>query len=226
MKPLTTVVIGASRGLGLEFAKSLAAERDSHVIATMRKPFSLGQSNIDVLALDQTDTASVERAGQKVSEADVLILNAAMGEHELLTQTSPDQLLRYLDTNVVGLQRVINAFLPALRARQTRKIIFISALAASITRQINNPWGLGGPYAISKAAGNMLCIQYHNELHKDGFTIVAIDPGWAATDMGNLGGPGGMPPQESVERIMRIVNGLRPEDSTKFYGIEGDILPF
>jgi NAD(P)-dependent dehydrogenase (short-subunit alcohol dehydrogenase family) len=222
----TTVVIGASRGIGLELAKFLAQNPDDRVIATMRKPFNFDQANIDVLELDQTNQKSVDMAAKKVAEADTLIVNGAIGEDELLTQISSDRLLHYLDTNVVGPHRVINAFLPALRARKTRKVIYISSTAASLTGQVGEQWGLRGPYATSKAAGNMLTIQFHNELHGEGFTVVAIHPGWVATDMGNIAGPGAMPATESVQKIMGIVNGLEKADGAKFFNIDGTILPW
>jgi short-subunit dehydrogenase len=114
------VVIGASRGIGLELAKYLAQNPDNHVIATMRKPFNLDEANIEVLQLDQVNQRSVDTAAKKVTEADTLIVNAAMGEDELLTQISGEKLLQYLDTNVVGPHRVINAFLQALGSRKTR----------------------------------------------------------------------------------------------------------
>ena len=45
----TTIVIGASRGIGQELATYIAQKPNSHVIATMRRPLSLDQSNIDVI---------------------------------------------------------------------------------------------------------------------------------------------------------------------------------
>ncbi|KAJ9612504.1 hypothetical protein H2200_004101 [Cladophialophora chaetospira] len=221
----TTIVVGASRGIGLELVRYLASNPENHVIATMRKPFNFEQANINVLELDQTNQRSVNAAARKVAEADTLIVNGAIGEDELLTQISSDRLLRYLDINVAGPHRVINAFLPALRARKTRKNIYISSTAASLTGQVGEKWGLQGPYATSKAAGNMLTVQFHNELEEEGFTVVAIHPGWVATDMGNLAGPGAMPAIESVQKIMRIVDGLEKGDGAKFFNIDGTILP-
>lgn len=226
MSSKTTIVIGASRGIGLELAKYLAEDPRSQVIATMRKPIPMAESNIQVLELDQTDATSVEEAAVKISEADVLIINGAMGSDERLTQISSDRFSEYLATNVVGPHRVINAFLPALRSRKTRTIVYISSIVASLTKQVDSHWGLQGPYATSKAAGNMMTVQFHNELHQEGFTVVAVHPGWVATDMGNLAGPGAMPPRESVEKIMHIVNNLTLEDSAKFFDIDGSTFPY
>ncbi|KAI1626988.1 hypothetical protein EDD37DRAFT_646683 [Exophiala viscosa] len=204
-----TIVVGASRGIGVELAKHLAQTPGTHVVATMHKGFSLELPNVEVIQLDQSKTDSVHAAARKVKEADTLIVNGAIGEDELLTA-----------------HRVVNAFLPPLRVGNTRRIIYISSTAASLTKQVGEPWGLHGPYADSKTAGNMLTVQYHKELHDDGFKVVFIHPGWVATDMGNLAGPGAMPVTESVQKIMEIVNGLSRTDGAKFFDMDGTTLPW
>jgi NAD(P)-dependent dehydrogenase (short-subunit alcohol dehydrogenase family) len=220
------LVVGASRGIGLELAKQLSSQPDTEIFATMRKPFSPGfdTSHVKVLAMDQTDASSVAAAASQVPELDTLILNAAMGEDDLLESLSSERFSQYLDTNVIGPHRVVQAFLPALLARSTRRIIYISSTAASLKGQVNERWGLRGPYAISKAAGNMMAVQWHNELRDRGFTVIPLHPGWVATDMGNLGGDGAMPVEESVSAILSVVHNLSKEDSAKFLSYDGSIL--
>ncbi|KIX10595.1 uncharacterized protein Z518_01679 [Rhinocladiella mackenziei CBS 650.93] len=191
----TTIVVGASRDIGLGLAKFLAQSPQDRVIATMRKPVVLSEPNIQVIQLDQTNAVSVEKAAEAIKEADNLIVNAAMGEDERLTEIS------------------------------TKRIIFISSTTPSLTKQVDSEWGLRGPDATSKAAGNMLAVQFHNELRDRGFTVVSIHPGWVATDMGNLAGPGAMPATELVQKIMKIVKGLSTVDGAKFFNIDGTILP-
>jgi hypothetical protein len=57
-----------------------------------------------------------------------------------------------------------------------------------------------------------------------GFTVVPLHPGWVATDMGNLGGNGGMPVEESVEAILTVVQKLGEVDSAKFLSYDGSVL--
>lgn len=219
--PITLVI-----GIGLEFVNQLAAIPTNTVIATMRKPFDIQSknNNVKVLQLDQTDDASVTSAAALVPEVDTLIINAAIGYDELLKDISSSRLAEYLDTNVVGPQRVVNAFLPALLARSTRKIVFLSSTAASLSGQVNETFGLRGPYAVSKAAANMVMVQYHNELGGQGFTVVSVHPGWVATEMGNLAGEGGMSTETSVGYVLKIVNGLRKEDGAKYFSYDGSLL--
>ena len=107
---------------------------------------------------------------------DLLIVNASMGADDHLLTTSSKELNHYLDINVTGTHRAVLAFLPALRARQTRKIVFLcTSFCGSCERAIKEPFDtFNGPYAVSKVALNMLAIQFQRELAKEGFTVIPI----------------------------------------------------
>jgi len=72
----------------------------------------------------------------------------------------------------------------------------------------------------------MLAIQYHNELKDEGFTVVALHPGWVATDMGNKAGSGGMDVNVSAEKCLGVIEGLEQKDSAGFFNYEGKTLPW
>ena len=221
-------VIGASRGIGRELVKQLSQSADIDVISSTRNA-SLTDSvapNVKSITLDITDDASVAEAAKTVTELDTLIINAAMGYDDHLLDLSSADFLTYLNTNVVGPNRIIWAFYPALLARKTRQIVIISSTAASHQGQIGSNFGLQGPYAVSKSAVNMLAIQYHNELHSQGFTVIPLHPGWVATDMGNLAGPGAMSVEESVSAVLAVIRKLKLEDSAKFLSYDGESLPW
>lgn len=225
--PRITLVVGGSRGIGAELVKQLAgASAQDLVIATHRKPQASTQNNVQIVTLDSNSSESVQTAASKIAEIDTLIINAAIGDDELLLSTSDDRMQDYCNTNILGPLRVIRAFLPALRARQTRKIVIISSQSGSLTKQINATGGFRGPYAVTKAACNMIAVQSHNELHGEGFVVVPIHPGWVATEMGNVAGGGGMPVEDSVKGIMKVVDSLKLEDSAKFFAIDGTELPW
>lgn len=227
MSPPTVAVIGASRGIGAELVKQLAQSGDTQVIASTRSPQSDTQApNVKYITLDITDDASVTAAAKSIPELDTLIINAAMGDDDHLLSTSSDQLTAYLNTNVIGPHRIIRSFLPCLLARKTRKIIVISSTSGSNELQRGAKFGFLGPYAVSKAALNMLAVQYHNELSGKGFIVVPIHPGWVATDMGNIAGEGGMKVEDSVRGMLEVVGGLKEDDSAKFWKYDGTILPW
>jgi NAD(P)-dependent dehydrogenase (short-subunit alcohol dehydrogenase family) len=72
---------------------------------------------------------------------------------------------------------VTRTFLPLLRRAPTKKIINMSTTLASFALQPDFTWSPTPAYKISKAAMNMLTVQYAQELGKEGFTCVCLVPG-------------------------------------------------
>jgi len=134
------------------------------ISATRRSPTSCLPSNVKSNTLDLTDDDYIAAAAKDVPELDSLIIKAAIGKDDHLQTTDFKSLLSTLETNVVGPNRVIQAFLPALLARKTRQIILIGSMSGSLQLQASSKAGFHGPYAVSKAALNMLAVQWHNEL--------------------------------------------------------------
>jgi hypothetical protein len=52
-----------------------------------------------------------------------------------------------------------------------------------------------------------------------GLVVAVMHPGWVRTDMGGPGGEIG--PEESVVGMRRVIEGLTPDDSGKFYNYDG-----
>ncbi|KAK3186810.1 hypothetical protein K4F52_004556 [Lecanicillium sp. MT-2017a] len=221
------LIVGASRGIGHQLVEQLAQQPDYHITASVRSSADFGTAAVNTVQLDQSSADSVRAAAAQVKELDTLIVNAAMGDDEKLLSTSDERMAQYMDVNVTGALRVVKAFLPALRARKTRQIVLVSSTSGSLARQVNVKRGFVGPYAVSKAALNMVAVQLHNELHDDeGFTVVPIHPGWVATDMGSIAGDGGMAPEKSAAGIIGVVQKLKPDDSATFFNYDGTTLPW
>lgn len=221
-------VIGTSRGIGRELVLQLSKSPNTTVIGSTRsetKAEPVG-SNIVPIVLDITDDESIAAAARSVPELDVLIINAVIGLDDHLLSLPAKHFLTYLNTNVVGPSRIIQAFYHSLLARSTRQIILVSSIAGSLQLQKGETFGLQGPYAVTKAAANMVAIQWHNELHHQGFTVIPLHPGWVATEMGNLGGSGGMSVNESAKAVLNVIGKLKPEDSAKFFSYDGSTLPW
>lgn len=81
--------------------------------------------------------------------------------------------------------------------------------------------------SITKAAGNMMFIQYCNSLQAQEVMVALIHPGWVATDMGKIAGDGGMPAAKSVAGIVDVVqNKLTFANSPLFVDWQGQAMPW
>ena len=229
----TVLVTGANRGLGLEFARQYAAD-GWKVYAACRDPDAareLGQlaaesgGAIRVLALDVTDIASVRAAAQSLAgEAiDVLINNAGVGSPKKQRLGSLDYAAwaHVLDVNTLGPMRVVEAFLESVAKGGDRKIVTLTSAMGSIADN-----GSGGSYAYrsSKAAVNIVMKSLSIDLAPRGITCVVVHPGWVRTDMG--GPDGKLTPAESVTALRRLIAGLRPEDTGRFFNYDGKTYPW
>jgi NAD(P)-dependent dehydrogenase (short-subunit alcohol dehydrogenase family) len=141
------------------------------------------------VALDVTDEASIAAAAKLVAAAgglDVLVNNAGIaGAHRPVGEITAEDVARVLDTNVLGVVRVTQAFLPVLERSADPVIVNVSsgmgslALTSDPSRLESTLISLG--YATSKAALNMLTTQYAKALPR--IRVNAVDPGYTATDL-------------------------------------------
>jgi NAD(P)-dependent dehydrogenase (short-subunit alcohol dehydrogenase family) len=151
----TIFITGASTGLGKASAL-LFAQRGWNVIATMRNPGSApelaGVSGVTVLALDVTDPAAIQKVAAKVlatHKVDVVLNNAGYGQAGPFEGTSDDALRRQIDTNLLGVLRVTQAFVPHFRENKSGTFIAITSIGGHVAFPFNSvyhatKWGLEG----------------------------------------------------------------------------------
>lgn len=149
------------------------------------------------------------------------------------------------DVNVTGAHIVTNTFLPLLLKCEDPRLLFITSGASSLTdastpahpMAVKSPAGLPKvnpwmAYRTSKAALNMVMIQWQNALVNDGVKVWAVAPGLLATGLGGdrqaLEKRGAGDPKLGGETIRAVVEGRRDADAGKVvleYG-ERSVLPF
>jgi NAD(P)-dependent dehydrogenase (short-subunit alcohol dehydrogenase family) len=168
------LVTGASSGIGAACAARLAA--DGHrVFGTTRGEAPPASDGIAWLALDVRHADSAERCVAQVLAAagrvDVLVNNAGIGFAGAVEDTAPEDLVRQLDTNLLGPLRMIRAAAPHLRAQRRGRIVQISSLAG----RIGVPFQ--GAYSASKFALEGLSEALAIELRPFGVDVVLVQPG-------------------------------------------------
>ena len=135
----TTLITGANRGLGLEFARQYAAD-GWEVIATCRDPQvatelrALG-ARVSIHRLDVSDFAAIAALGRELADAsiDVLIANAGtMNARPAMRADAIDERAWAADfhTNAMAPLACAAAFLPQVARSGERKMIAISSASA------------------------------------------------------------------------------------------------
>lgn len=224
----TYLITGANRGLGLEFARQLSTRKDdTRILATAREPekaTELARLVHDVIPLDVADPASIEKLADHVKDRpiDVLINNAGISsKNNSIEKLDAEELRQVFAVNAIGPMLVTRAILKNLRAGSRKTVFNITSQLGSIG---NNHGGSSYGYRGSKAALNMLTVTLANELKKEGFTCVVAHPGWVQTDMG---GPNAtLKPEESIAALLKLIDGLKPEDTGKFFNYDGKPMPW
>jgi NAD(P)-dependent dehydrogenase (short-subunit alcohol dehydrogenase family) len=89
---------------------------------------------------------------------------------------------------------------------------------------ISESSGMTLPYSTSKAALNMLVKGLAATLASRRITVVALSPGWVRTDMGGEGAP--LSPEASVRGLRKVLAGLQPADSGRFFSHDGSAIPW
>ena len=203
------VITGASRGIGLEVAKGLAAAglkvvltgRDAKTVdAAVREVRDLSK-NYEALgtALDVRDESSVEsfarwleshaggRVDVLVNNAGILPDNPASGQFESASAFDAplDRLREALETNTLAPFALIRRFAPGMRERKYGRIVNVS----SGMGQLSAMDGGHPAYRISKTALNAVTRIFARELEGTGVLVNAACPGWCRTTMGGESAP-------------------------------------
>ena len=151
----TIFITGASSGLGRATAK-LFASKGWNVIATMRNPekeTELSQlSGLKLLALDVTDPDQIKETAERVvamNGVDVVFNNAGYGLAGPLEGLSDEQIMRMVNTNMMGTIRITKAFIPYFREKRAGLFINTTSIGGLIAVPFNSiyhatKWALEG----------------------------------------------------------------------------------
>ncbi|KAF4186521.1 hypothetical protein CNMCM7927_005344 [Aspergillus lentulus] len=151
------------------------------------------------------------------------IFATSRSEHPSLKELSQqsdrikDDLTETFHTNVTGTHNATRAFLPLLREGRKKLVVNISTTLGSMTLA---PVYKGSPtpaYKITKAALNMLTVQYAQDYGSEGFTFLAVSPGWLQTEMG--GSRADLPPATGAKAVLDIVQKATPSQNGKALNI-------
>jgi NAD(P)-dependent dehydrogenase (short-subunit alcohol dehydrogenase family) len=235
----TALVTGASRGIGRAAALTLA-EAGAHVIAVARTAGGLEELDDAIKAkggaatlvpLDLKDYAGIDRLGAAIYERwgrlDMLFANAGiLGTITPLAHLEPKVWDEAMAVNVTANWRLIRSLDPLLRASEAGRAVFVTAGAAWSAHAY---WG---PYAVSKAALDMLVRTYAAETRSTSRVRVNLfNPGPIRTRMRALAMPGEDPltlerPEAVAREIVALSDPSLEETGMAFDHRAGRMLAF
>lgn len=179
------LITGASRGLGIDIAKSALAAGHC-VVATGRDAARVASAvgahkNLLTLALDVTDPAAAETAVKAAVDhfdrIDVLVNNAGNFYAGFFETLSPGQIKAQMETNFFGPLNVTRAVLPVLRAQRSGQIITVTSTAGFV----------GGPFTSAYAASKFALEGWMESLRQEvapfGIETMAVVPGFFRTEL-------------------------------------------
>ena len=200
------LITGANKGIGYETARQLAEQsitvligaRDAERGQQAVEKLKAGGADAHFVALDVTDEASVARAAQSVGEQfgrlDILVNNAGLllpADYTAPSQVPLSVLRETYEVNVFGLASVTQAFWPLLNKSEGARMVNVSSLLGSLAANRDFAGPIGDykvlAYNSSKAAVNMLTIQYAHEWRNTPHKANTIHPGSVLTDMNQQG---------------------------------------
>jgi NAD(P)-dependent dehydrogenase (short-subunit alcohol dehydrogenase family) len=236
--PPTVLITGASRGIGLEFARQLAG-RGWQVIATARDPagsaelVALADADPDVTLepLDVTDHAAVDQLAAKYRGRgiDLLLLNAALGPNPAtamapLAKLDFDNARLSFETNALGPVKLCQAFMDHVAASGRKQIVAISSDSGSFVAGAQKP--ILYNYKASKAALNMYLHTLAFETPRRSVTLVMLHPGLVGTNPGLMRFPGALKTGDSVGQMLGVIEKLTPADNGRFIDYRGETMPW
>ena len=204
----TILILGASRGLGLELVRQYS-EAGHRVIATVRD--DAGRARVqalgaEVLTVDLASAASVsglawQLDGEKIDLA--LYVAGLWDAHDATTPPTHAQFDRVMHANVLGAMQALPQVAPMVEEAGGVFGFFTSEMSL-ISEADSDAW----LYRVSKAALNMaVAAAQHNY---PSATLVTIDPGWVQTDMG--GGTAPLTVEDSVRGLRSTLASVTPAD--------------
>ncbi|MGP1630685.1 MAG: SDR family oxidoreductase [Giesbergeria sp.] len=212
------LVIGASRGLGLECVRQLRAA-GTRVIATVRSADARAQLqalDAQVLMVDVADPASVASLARQLDGVQIdlaLYVAGVMRRPSATTPPTQQDFDAVMHTNVLGAMQAIAQVAPLVEAAGGVFAFVSSSMSQIGSVGESSSW----LYRTSKAALNMAVAAAQHDYPRA--TLVTIDPGWVQTDMGGASAP--LTPEASVRGMLATLAGLTNADKGQLLHHDG-----
>ena len=184
------LITGASAGLGVDFARQLAAKGQRLVLVARRKDrieaLAAELGNARAVAADLSEAGAAERLMADLAahdeHVDLLVNNAGFGLSGRFTELDGKRQRQMIDLNCGALVELAHAVLPGMIERKTGAILNVASTAAF------QPGPGMAVYFATKAFVLSFSEALHEEVKRHGVVVSALCPGPTATEFGEVAG--------------------------------------
>jgi short-subunit dehydrogenase len=198
LRHTTTLVTGASAGLGREIARLIIREQAGSVVAVARRQERLDElvaefrtapgSKVHAVCADLSTPAGVERCfaeSTATGAIDGVILNAGITFFGKFAQQTPESVQSVIGTNVTGLTLLANRFAKYfIENKIPGRLMFVSSMTGF------SPMPYQAVYGATKSYVTSLGLAMREELRGTGITVGVFCPGGITTEMSEYSGLG------------------------------------
>lgn len=219
---MKVLVIGASRGIGLEFVRQYLAD-GANVIATARNDEGLQHLKAlgaKALRLDVAQPASISGLAWLLDgeEIDIALYVAGVfPQGDALSPPTREAFDHTLHTNVLGAMQAIPQVAPMVEAARGGKGGCFAFITSGMGCIGEVPSSSSWTYRVSKAALNMAVASAQHDYPRA--IMVALSPGWVQTDMGGQDAP--LTTVQSVSAMRKTLAGLTAAHKGAFLDYDG-----
>jgi short-subunit dehydrogenase len=180
------MITGATAGIGLAFARSLAAAghdlvlnaRDTQRLEQIATDLRANaRVDVEILAADLSDREQCPAVETRLSDPnrpiEILINNAGFGLNETFVDAAIEDEQRLLDVLVTAVMRLTHAVVPGMLARGSGAVINVSSVAG---------WIPSGTYSAAKSWVTVFSESLSAELAGTGVHVTAVCPGYTHTE--------------------------------------------
>lgn len=228
----TVLITGANRGIGLEFCQQYA-NMGWNVLACCRHPEQavelnklVKKSTVQLFKMDVLNRHSIDDLADQLEDLSIglLIANAGIyGDRRGYGLGNLDYAdwINSMETNVLGVVKVVESFLPNLKRSQNALIAALSSQMGSID---DNTSGGNFLYRSSKAALNASMKSLSIDLQTIDIGVLIFHPGWVKTDMG--GSHALINTETSVNGMIKLMTDFKMSQTGQFIKYDGTLLPW
>ncbi|PBC35847.1 1-hydroxy-2-glutathionyl-2-methyl-3-butene dehydrogenase [Rhodococcus sp. ACPA4] len=222
----TVLVVGADKGIAHSISRQLHDRGEDVIAACLFDGADLAAAGITVEpGVDVTSQESVEALAARLSEKgvklDAVFHVAGVMWLDEVGSLDYDLIREQIEINTLGPLRTIEAVRPLLN--EGAKVGIVTSRVGSLG---DNTSGGMYSYRISKAAANMVGLNLHHDLSKDGVSVLLLHPGMVATDLTKdfPGEHSYITPEQAAAGLIKNIDNLTPETSGRFQHSDGTFL--